>query len=298
MKPTPIEQRPFGTTGLNVSALGLGAGQLGDARLSEDAAGTLLNTALDLGVRLIDTAPSYGLSEERIGRHLRHRRSEFVLSTKVGYGIPGVPDWTYECIVQGIDRALARLQCERIDVVHLHSCDIATMQANGVMDALDFARSNGKIAVAAYSGENEALRFAAQSGRFQSIEASINLCDQKLLDDVLPLAQQRGLGVIAKRPVANAPWRFSERPVGDYAEEYWQRWKTMAIDAHGLDWQELALRFCVWHSGAHSAIVGTANVEHLRHNAELVARGPLPAEWAVEIRAAFARCGEHWVGQV
>jgi aryl-alcohol dehydrogenase-like predicted oxidoreductase len=293
-----IEHRAFGTTGLRVSALGLGAGQLGDARLPEAAAAALLNTALDLGVRLIDTAPSYGLSEERIGRHLHHRRGEFVLSTKVGYGVPGVPDWTHDCIVQGIDRALVRLRCERIDIVHLHSCDIATLQANGVMDALDLARSRGKIALAAYSGENEALRFAALSGRFQSVEASINLCDQKLLDDVLPLAQQRGLGVIAKRPVANAPWRFEQRPLGDYAEEYWQRWKTMAIDPHGLDWQELALRFCVWHSGAHSAIVGTGNVRHLQHNAELAARGPLPAAWVSEIRTAFARCGEHWAGQI
>jgi aryl-alcohol dehydrogenase-like predicted oxidoreductase len=72
---------------------------LNDARVSESEAGRLLNQVLDAGVNLIDTARGYGLSEERIGRHLAHRRPEFLLSTKVGYGIPGVADWTYDCIL-------------------------------------------------------------------------------------------------------------------------------------------------------------------------------------------------------
>jgi len=63
---------------------------LNDGRVGETEAGRLLNAVLDLGVNLIDTARGYGLSEERIGRHLAHRRQDFVLSTKVGYGLPGV----------------------------------------------------------------------------------------------------------------------------------------------------------------------------------------------------------------
>ena len=84
--------RPYGSTGLQVPALGFGAGQIGDASRDEGEVRRLLNTELDLGVTLIDTARGDGLSEERIGRHLAHRRGEFVLSTKVGYGIQGLPD--------------------------------------------------------------------------------------------------------------------------------------------------------------------------------------------------------------
>ena len=85
-----MQRRPFGRTGLDVPALGFGAMQVGDPRLPEAAAARLLNHALDLGLALVDTARSYGVSEERIGRHLAHRRDEFVLSTKVGYGVDGI----------------------------------------------------------------------------------------------------------------------------------------------------------------------------------------------------------------
>src|ERR1700712_4330280 len=102
--------RAFGRSGpaaqLQVSPLGLGAGELGAAGLDDREVEQLLRTAVELGVTLIDTARSYGLSEERIGRHLRPVRDQIVLSTKVGYGVDGVPDWTAECIRRGVERAL------------------------------------------------------------------------------------------------------------------------------------------------------------------------------------------------
>ena len=73
-----METRAFGNTGLRVSVLGFGAGHVGGDDLSEGEASRLLNEVLDLGVTLIDTARSYGLSEERVGRHLAHRRDAFV----------------------------------------------------------------------------------------------------------------------------------------------------------------------------------------------------------------------------
>src|SRR5262245_30575932 len=103
-----METRPFGLTGLAVSALGLGAGSLGDPRLSDSDAERLIDAALDLGVTLIDTARSYGASEERIGRALRGQRRRAVLSTKVGYGVEGARDWTAEAVSRGIDEALAQ----------------------------------------------------------------------------------------------------------------------------------------------------------------------------------------------
>jgi len=110
-----------------VSRLGLGTGSLGDPAQSDAEVDRLLGTALDLGITLFDTARSYGLSEERLGRFLRGRRDGVVLSTKVGYGVDGVPDWTPECIRKGIDRALGLLQTGVIDLVHLHSCPQGTL---------------------------------------------------------------------------------------------------------------------------------------------------------------------------
>ncbi len=291
-----IPRRAFGNTGLQVSALGLGGGQVGNASLSEPAAKRLLTQALDLGLNLIDTARGYGQSEARIAKYLGPRRQEVVLSTKVGYGVAGVADWTYDAVRLGIDEALQTLGTDWIDIVHLHSCSLEVLQRGEVITALEEARQAGKVRVAAYSGENQALDYAVSTGRFQAVQTSINLADQRNLDRLLPEAQARGLGVIAKRPVANAPWRFETRPYGQYAEEYWYRWQTMRLDRRGLDWQELALRFVAFWPGVHTCIVGTANSDHLAANARLLARGPLPADQVDEIRRAFQAHDQDWVG--
>jgi len=291
--------REFGTTGLRVPVLGFGAGQLGTTNLSDKSAGRLLNDIIDQGITLIDTARGYESSEERIGRHLRQRRQEIILSTKVGYGIPGYSDWTYDCVRAGIDEALRRLQTDFIDIVHLHSCTRSTLEEGGAVLALEDAKRVGKIRILSYSGENEALDWAVLCGRFGSIEHSVNICDQRVIEGSLAKARDRGLGVIAKRPVANAPWRFSECPKDDYAEEYWWRWKTMNVDPRDLSWQELALRFTAFTPGVSSCIVGTTQWKHVRENIEYIESGPLPEDQREHIRKSFRDNDPGWwVGQV
>jgi aryl-alcohol dehydrogenase-like predicted oxidoreductase len=294
-----MEQREFGKTGLNVSVLGVGAGGIGDGKTPEKDIEKFLNQVLDAGVTLIDTARAYGLSEERIGRALSHRRKEFVLSTKVGYGIEGTTDWTYECVRAGIDLALRLLRTDYIDIVHLHSCPVRTLQEGGPLRALEEAVQQGKVRVAAYSGENEALDWAVESGRFGSAQHSVSISDQRAIDRILPQSRAKRLGVIAKRPVANAPWRFADCPRGDYAEEYWWRWKTMDLDPRGLEWQELALRFSAFTEGVHSCIVGTHNLSHVLQNISIIDKGPLPVEQYETIRTAFKHNDPGWwVGEV
>ena len=113
--------RTFAGEDIKVSALGYGAGLIGISDLDNNSVEVLLNSVLDLGINLIDTARGYGLSEERIGQFISHRRKEFILSTKVGYDIPGTTDWTYDCIIKGIDAALVKPRTDYIDIVHLHS---------------------------------------------------------------------------------------------------------------------------------------------------------------------------------
>jgi len=294
-----MEQRNFGKTGLKVSLLGFGAGHIGDEKIPEDEVKVLLNTAIDLGITLFDTARSYGKSEERIGRILSGRRKEFVISTKVGYGIPGFDNWTYDCVQAGIDEALRFLRTDYIDIVHLHSCPQTTLEWGDPLRALEDGVAAGKVRVVGYSGENEALEWAVASGRFGAVEHSVSICDQRIIEGNLPKEIEKGIGVIAKRPVANAPWRFSECPVSHYAEEYWWRWKTMDINPRGLDWQEIALRFAAFTPGVDSCIVGTINPEHLKRNAEIVKKGPLPADFYEEIRAAFKNNDPGWwIGKV
>lgn len=284
-----------------MSVLGLGAAQVGGNGVSEAQAERLLNATLDLGVTLIDTARGYGLSEERVGRYLAARRDEFVLSSKGGYGVEGVPDWTGESITRGIEAALRRLNTDRIDVMHLHSCPREVLERGEVIGALEEAVHAGLVRIAAYSGDADPLAWAVASGRFASIETSVNIFDQQVIELALPSATEHGLGVIAKRPLGNVPWTFPERPVGAYALAYWDRMHTMGADLEaargGLDWAELCLRFTAFTAGVSSLITGTANPEHLTRNAELVARGPLPAEQYSALRAAFKAHDAGWLGQ-
>lgn len=296
-----MEARAFGNTGLTVTALGLGGGQVGSDNLSEDDAVRLLNGVLDAGINFIDTARGYGRSEERIGRHLASRRDEFVLSSKCGYGIPGKEDWTADCVTAGVDEALRLLQTDRIDIMHLHSCPKETLERGEVIGALERAVQAGKVRVAAYSGENEALEYAVSTGRFGSLQTSVNFCDQRGIDRYIAPAAGRGMGVIGKRPLANGPWKYAERPNGEYVEIYWDRFRDMGFEAggiHGLPWDEVALRFAAFAPGVTTIISGTANLEHLRHNVEIVNRGPLPGELVDALRLAFQQHDRDWVGQV
>lgn len=287
--------RPFGATGLAVPPLGLGAGSVGDGSLDEAEAARLLHGALDLGLSFVDTAPGYGLSEERIGRHLSGRRSSFVLSTKLGYGVPDVPDWTPECIARGVDQALSRLRTDVLDVAHLHSCPLETLLSSGVVEALLDAVRAGKVRVAAYSGENEALAWAVSSGAFGSVQCSVNVCDQRSL----ALVAARGLGVVAKRPLANAPWNpAAAHPDDAAAAAYRDRWQALHLAELGLEPTELAIRFASFAPGVSTAIVGSRSLEHIAELKALVAKGPLPSDVLEEITTRFTTVGQTWPGMI
>jgi aryl-alcohol dehydrogenase-like predicted oxidoreductase len=286
--------RNFGNTGLKVSALGFGAAEIGDYEVSEKESERILNTVLDLGINLIDTARGYYASEERIGKYISHRRSDFIISTKVGYDIDGYSNWSYEIILAGIDNALKLMKTDFIDIVHLHSCSIDVLQKGEVIEALHKAIESGKIKIAAYSGENEELKFAVDSNTFGSIQTSVNICDQIDLDGSIKLAKEKGMGVMAKRPIANAPWRFYGIPVGHYCEEYWRRWKTMNLPEQE-NWLDTFLCFTVFANGVDTAIVGTTNVEHLKSNIKIVEKGPLPDSLFHSIISTF---NPGWRGEI
>ena len=294
-----MQLRPFGRTGLHVPLLGFGAMQLGDPRIAEDDAARLLNAVVDAGVTLLDTARSYGLSEERIGRHLAHRRGDFTLSTKVGYGVPGVPDWTYDCIVRGVDAARDRLRTDVIDIVHLHSCGLETLRAGEVTDALSWCVAAGKVRVAAYSGDDAALAHAVGSRAFGSVQASVNLCDQQSLP-MLQRARSRGMGTIAKRSLAGRPWVAAAVPDDDVHREYHRRFQALRPE-FGFepdDWDALALRFAAYADAVDCVIVGGSSAQHVQRNLAAVAAGPLEPGLRAAIRDAFAKLGTDWRGLV
>jgi aryl-alcohol dehydrogenase-like predicted oxidoreductase len=289
----------LGATGLEVSIVGLGAGRLGDASLDDAGADALVSFALERGVTLFDTAPSYGASEERLGRALGARRRDVVLATKGGYGVPGVVDWTGEVIRRGIDAALTRLRTDVIDVFLLHSCDAGTLLRDDIAEELAHAKASGKIRAAGYSGENEALTAAIASGRFDVIECSVNPFDRGALEGAVAAASARGLGVLAKRPLANAAWRAGAPPEAPDVRTYWERARAMALDPSPLAWPEAALRFAAFAPGVSAALVGTASKEHLAEALRAASVGPLEAALSARFDAAWrAHAQADWRGVI
>jgi len=278
--------------------VGLGAGRIGGPDLSHADVDRLVGAALDAGVTLIDTARSYGDSEERLGRALADRRERFVLSTKVGYGVPGFQDWTGDCVASGVDAALGRLATGWIDIVHLHSCSLEVLRQGDVVPALTRAVEAGKVRVAAYSGEGDALAWAVRSGAFGAVQCSVSLVDQGALDGPVAEASARGIGVLAKRALGNAPWRFPNRPAEPDVADAWDRFGALSLPAPPAGWIGLFARFAAHAPGVSAVLVGTASPSHLAEVVDAVRCGPLADEEVEEVRAAFARVGRTWSGRV
>lgn len=286
--------KTLGRTRLSVSALGLGAGPLGDAALAEADAERLLLRALELGVTLVDTAPSYGTSEQRLGRALKGRREQVTLMTKGGYGVAGVPDWSREVLSRGIDQALQRLQTEYLDVFLLHSC--GPEQLEYFLEPLEAAKRAGKVRAFGYSGDGPGLVRAVELGAYDVIETSVNLVDQASLSTI-QRATANGVGVIAKRAIANAPWAAATRPDRHDAGTYWDRFQALALHTE-LPPLELAVRFAAFAPGVQAALAGTRRIEHLELLIACVEKGPLPPPIQQLVFERFAAVGANWPGLI
>jgi len=296
-----MEKRQFGKTDMQVSALGFGGAEIGFLGTPPATVETLLKSALDAGLNVIDTAECYMNSEELIGAAVSDRRDDYHLFTKCGHFEPGQADWRPESLLESITRSLKRLRTDRVDLVQLHSCTLETLRQGDVIEALRTARDKGYTRYIGYSGDRGAARYAVESGVFDALQTSFSVADQEAADLSLPLARQRQMGVIAKRPIANAVWRNKQRPEEPYHQPYWDRLQHLEYDFLDGPLDKsigMALRFTVFQPGIHTAIVGTTQPGRWQENAAHVARGPLPP---VEIEAIHHRWAhaakEDWEGQ-
>jgi len=296
-----METRRFGKTDMQVSVLGFGGSEIGGMGDSADAVQRLLETALDAGLNVVDTGECYGASEELIGR-VAHRRDEFHLFTKCGHssGIAG-PDWDPRTLEQSIDRSLRRLRTDHVDLLQLHSCSEELLRRGEVIEVVERAKAAGKTRYIGYSGDGPKALYAVQCGAFDALQTSVSIADQEAIDLLLPEAARRGMGVVAKRPVANAAWRTGRPPEERYHHAYWERLQALDYDFLRRDVGEavgIALRFTLSMPGVHVAIVGTTNPGRWAENAARLEAGPLPAEWQGAIRARWhAVAGEDWTGR-
>lgn len=294
-----METVALGSTGIQVSRLGIGLSEIGSTPMEAAAVESLLNGALDIGVNFLDTAACYGNSEELVGKTVAHRRSEYALASKCGHVAGGYEGeaWTAQTVTDSIDRSLRLLQTDYVDLMQLHSCSVEVLEQGDVIDALLKARDAGKTRYVGYSGDNEAAMWAVESGIFQTLQTSFSLVDQKARDGLLATAEAQGMGVIIKRPIGNGVWGRAQAS-SDYARQYHQRYRD--ITAKGkiegeYDPIRMAMGFTFAHPEVDTAIVGTTNLRHLESNAAMLAGGLTIGEATMdELVKRYSALGEEW----
>ena len=305
-----MQKTTLGNTGLEVSRLGAGLAAIGEElTLDEiDHVGRVLNRALDGGINFLDTAACYFDSEEMVGRAIAHRRDEYILATKCGHvtgGSSGRP-WTAQTIRDSVDRSLTRLRTDHLDLLQLHSCNVAALERGEVIEALLEAKRAGKTRFVGYSGDNEAAGWAVESGMFDTLQTSFNVADQRARINLFGPAKAKGMGVIVKRPIANAAWGAERSPTADlrynrtYADEYFRRAQVMAemgpIPDDPDDRILLSMGFVFAHPEVDTAIVGTRNPSHMASNIEMVEkRLPISSEAVAELHRRFDEAASQWV---
>ena len=257
-----LPQRPLGATGLNVSVLGLGTVKFGRNEKikyptfelpNDEAICQLLDDAQSYGINVLDTAPAYGVAEERLGKLLGTRRSEFILITKTGEEFANGEssyDFSAEHTRLSVERSLKRLKTNRLDcvLVHCPRNDFEVLSNSPVLETLQQLKERGDIrsfGASANSVEGGMLALDASDVVMVTYAA-----DYTKEEAVIRRARELGKGVLIKKGLGSGSL------AGGAA--------TRSLEDN--------LRPILALDGVSSLITGTINRNHLRENAEAVLR--------------------------
>ena len=257
MDNTDMKYKQLGSTGMDVSIIGLGTVKLGrdqgvkypaHFKIPDDKeALSLIQHAQTLGVNLIDTAPAYGNSEERLGVLLKATRHSWIICSKVGEEFAnGRSSYNFsrEHTTVSLERSLKRLNTDYLDIVLVHSDgnDLDIINKYGTLDVLAEFKRQGKIRAFGMSGKTVAGGIkAAELSDVVMVTYNLNEAAEK---PVLDFCRDHHKGVLIKKALASGH-----------------------LDAtRGSDPVQASMDFIFQHPGVSSAIIGTISKSHLEHN--------------------------------
>jgi aryl-alcohol dehydrogenase-like predicted oxidoreductase len=263
---------------------------------TEQQAEIILNAVLDAGINYIDTSIDYGVSEERIGRYISHRRSEYYLASKCGclVGAPAVRGqvsphvFTRDNILAGVEQSLVRMKTDYLDLVQYHmSPSKRVLEENGALDALLELKEAGKVRFIGMSGTLPHLKDHIAMGVFDVFQIPYSAMEREH-EAIIATAAEAGAGIVIRGGAAKgAP---SE---GKRAGLQWDRWQKANLESLIGDMtpMEFILRFTFTSPDLDTTIVGTANPAHLQANVEILQQGPLPPDLYAEAKRRLAAAG-------
>ena len=211
-----MDHRRLGSTGLQVSPIAFGAFKIGRNQgikypsayqlPNQDAANKLLNGVLDMGINLIDTAPAYGVSEQRIGAAIADRRDQYILATKIGEQFSegqSSYDFSMAALLSSIETSLRLLRTETVDLLHIHSDgnDLAILNETDAVEAINTIKTQGKARFIGFSGKTI-------EGAVASLEWADTLMveynhEQTEAHHLIEKAAGQGVGILIKKPLGS-----------------------------------------------------------------------------------------------
>jgi aryl-alcohol dehydrogenase-like predicted oxidoreductase len=296
-----LPKRTLGRTGLQVTMLGYGAMEIRGAPrgrdVTDEQSETILHAVLDAGINYIDTSIDYGVSEERIGRYIGDRRSEYYLASKCGcvVGAPPAPHgqtsphlFTRDNILRGVEQSLARMRTDYLDVLQFHiSPSRKTLEEHGAVDTVLELKRAGTTRFVGMSGTLPHLTDHIAMGVFDVFQIPYSAVEREH-EAIITAAAKAGAGIVIRGGAAKgAPTD------GKHDGVQWDRWQKVQLDdlLDGMTSMEFILRYTFTHPDMHTNIVGTINPDHLRHNVDVVRQGPLPAEVYAEAKRRLDAAG-------
>ncbi len=321
----------LGNGGLTFTELGFGTAPLGNLyrAISDDEARAVLDAAWTAGVRYFDTAPLYGLglSETRMNPFLRGKdRDSYILSSKIGrlltvatpdtrdgrdkwFEVPArneVYDYTYDGVMRSLEFSLERLGVDRVDILYAHDLDVfnhgswealeakLTELMEGGYKALMNLRDQGVIrAFGAGVNEWQPCQWLTERGDFDIflLAGRYTLLEQEALESFLPLAEERGIGIVIGGPYNSGILATGPKPGAFYnydpaPPEILER--VMRIEAvcrrHGVRMVDAAFQFPLRHPTVISVIPGGQGVAEMAANVD-AATAEIPAALWADLKA-------------
>lgn len=283
-----LEKRWIQRMNVEVTFMGFGALEIGRnwglgsgeevQRPAEEEAGRVLNTVLEMGINLIDTASAYHQSEKRIGKFMAHRRHEYVLASKCGEhnDEPGTfYDFSYKAVKESIDRSLQLLQTDVIDIMQIHfGPNSEKVLSDGeTLAAMKDAQKEGKIRFLGASIDGDLATRCITSGDFDVMQMEYNLINQTNQENIR-LAKVNGIGVLVRGGLAGGMLSARVLPHLNSGLQQTEKLKSLLdlVNHDGDLLAALAMQFLYREEGISSVLIGTKQVQHLKANMQLLDR--------------------------
>ena len=270
-----IDQLPktsLGKTALQITTLGYGSGHR--KPMDDKQRDIILNAVVDAGINFIDTAISYGNSEQLIGKFLNNKRDKFYLATKGNL-------WDADSLENQLNQSLKRLKTDYVDIYQLHNPTPDQCRSAELLEALNKFKESGKCRWIGVSTSEPHFEQFVEWNSFDIFQIPYSALQMEN-EPTMNIAGENGAGIIINGAVA-----LGEPHIGKGSKLMWDNFENYNLQEF-LDTNEtktsFMLRFTLSNKNAHTAIVGTTNPDHLKMNIESGLKGALETDLFNQVR--------------